>query len=308
MKPVIEFFNKFLSFNRLIGAVAYICRVIKKNKPNTVHLNAKERASAVTTVVRVLQHVYYPNEIAAVQLQKPTSKHTALQSLSPFLHVENSVRVGGRLRNSSLPFDQKHPMVLPANCYLIELYALWLHNHYFHATKSFVIHFINLKFWCIGNLSNVVKKIIYRCTTCRRFRAESLQQIMGQLPANRVTESDAFSSIGIDFAGPLNCKCVGHRSNINFNIYVAIFVCLASRACHIEIVSSLTTTSFLDTLKRFVSRRGLPKTIFSDNGRTFVGVKNYLNLKSPDIQEYSSSEGISWRFEPHIKADCGRPR
>lgn len=63
-----------------------ICRVIKKNKPTTIHLNAEERVSALTidwSVVRVLQRFYYPNEIAGMQLQKPILKHTAhLQSLS----------------------------------------------------------------------------------------------------------------------------------------------------------------------------------------------------------------------------------
>ena len=45
-----------------------------------------------------------------------------------------------------------------------------------------------------------------------------------------------------------------------------IFSCLASRAVHIEIASSLDTDGFLNAFRRFVIRRGTPKIMRSDNG------------------------------------------
>ena len=39
---------------------------------------------------------------------------------------------------------------------------------------------------------------------------------------------------------------------------------------HIEIVSDLKTTGFLATFRRFVTRRGLCKVVYSDNGSNFV--------------------------------------
>lgn len=147
--------------------------------------------------------------------------------------------------------------------------------------------------------------MIHRCTTCIRYRGETLEQIMGQLPPERVTESNAFNHTGVDFAGPFECKCTGHRTTKKFKVYVAIFVCMSSRAVHIEIVSDLTTAAFLNSLKRFTARRGLPKTIFSDNGRNFVGASNYLDLTSPDIARFALSEGITWKFIPPRAPDHG---
>jgi len=80
---------------------------------------------------------------------------------------------------------------------------------------------------------------------------------------------------------------------------------MASRAIHIEIVSNLTTAAFLDALKRFAARRGLPKTIWSDNGRNFVGASNYLDLTSPDISKYALFQKINWKFIPPRAPDHG---
>ncbi|GFT72432.1 integrase catalytic domain-containing protein [Trichonephila clavipes] len=88
-------------------------------------------------------------------------------------------------------------------------------------------------------------------------------------------------------------------------IYVAIFVCLSSKAVHLEIVSYLTTDAFLAILKRFVARREKCATISSDNAKNFAGANRELKrlhnlLKCPEekLSSYLSSEGISWNFMP----------
>lgn len=121
---------------------------------------------------------------------------------------------------------------------------------------------------------------------------------MGQLPPERVSEADAFNYSGVDFASPFDCKCTEHRSTKTSKVYLAIFVCLSSRAVHLEIVSRLTTASFLDALKRFIARYGVPKVIMSDNGRTFTGAKNHLSLTELLITSFAVEENISWQFIP----------
>ena len=41
-----------------------------------------------------------------------------LVSLTPFIDSDNIIRVGGRLQNSAIPFDFKHPILLPNVNYL----------------------------------------------------------------------------------------------------------------------------------------------------------------------------------------------
>ena len=52
--------------------------------------------------------------------------------------------------------------------------------------------------------------------------------------------------------------------------YIAVFVCLRTKAMHLEAVSSLDSRNFLQAFKRFTSRRGLCNNIYSDCGTNFV--------------------------------------
>ncbi|XP_064215657.1 uncharacterized protein LOC135267304 [Tribolium castaneum] len=130
---------------------------------------------------------------------------------------------------------------------------------------------------------------------------------MGELPSCRVKQTFPFYCKGIDYAGPFHLKDRTTRNPKIVKAYVCLFVCMAVKAVHIEVVSDLTTEAFLACLKRFISRRGKPKDIFSDNGLNFVGAANelrelYVFLKSESTQnkilEFLTSEKISWHFIP----------
>lgn len=89
--------------------------------------------------------------------------------------------------------------------------------------------------------------------------------------------------------------------------YLCVFVCLTTKACHLELVNDLTTDGFLNCFKRFLSRRGIPRDIYSDNGSNFVGANNHLQdlfvfLRKRDNQctfaKYFAEFSINWHFIP----------
>lgn len=99
---------------------------------------------------------------------------------------------------------------------------------------------------------------------------------MAPLPASRFSQIRAFTQVGVDFAGPFELRDSLRRKPYITKAYLCLFVCLSTKAIHLEAVSALTTEAFLATFDRFIARRGLPVAIHSDNGRNFLGASRYL--------------------------------
>ncbi|CAK9796151.1 hypothetical protein ANTPLA_LOCUS667 [Anthophora plagiata] len=98
---------------------------------------------------------------------------------------------------------------------------------------------------------------------------------MGNLPTSRVTPARAFSTCGVDYAGPLFIR-ERVRGHERYKVYIAVFICFSTKAVHIELVSDLTSDAFLAALRRFFARRGKSSDIYSDNATNFVGADREL--------------------------------
>ncbi|XP_054709076.1 sodium/hydrogen exchanger 3-like [Uloborus diversus] len=229
----------------------------------------------------------------------PTSK---LKFLNPFIDQEGLIRVGGRLSHSDVNFNQKHPIILPAGNKLTKLIFQYYHKRDLHVGPQALLNTIRLKYWPLGGRS-AARKVVHECIECFKTKSIMATQIMGDLPTERVTASPAFLNVGIDLCGPFEIKYKGQRKGIFQKIYV-IFVCMTTKAVHIDFVSDLTSEALIATLKRFFARRGKSSIIFSDNATNFTGASaelkrlHKLMLSSEDISNFLVSEGITWKFLP----------
>jgi hypothetical protein len=138
--------------------------------------------------------------------------------------------------------------------------------------------------------------------------------MMGQLPRERVTPGCVFEKVGVDYAGPFLVKYGMVRRPTLVKAYVCIFVSLAVKAVHIEVVSDLTAEAFIATLRRFIARRGHPALIWSDNGTNFVGANrelkelyNFLDDQKNRgaVSEFCSARNVEWRFIPEHSPNFG---
>ena len=100
--------------------------------------------------------------------------------------------------------------------------------------------------------------------------------MMGQRLFERITPGHVFDHVGVDYAGPFLIKTGKSRKPTILKSYACIFVSLVVKAVHIELVSDLTTETFIVTLRRFTAQRGIPSLIWSDHGNNFVGAKRDL--------------------------------
>jgi len=239
---------------------------------------------------------------------------SSLKTLHAFIDQEGLLSVGGRLQQSALPYEAIHQLILLVSHHFIKLVVSEEHIRLHHAGPQLLIASLREKFW-IPRIRNVVNTIMHQCLTCYRFKAQATHQIMGELPSARVQTSRPFLTTGVHYAGPILLKLGIPRSKIITKGYIAIFVCFATRAINIEVVTSLITEAFLAALRRFIACRGKPRTIYSDNGTTFQGVANQLHaiygmLRSSSemarVQDFFANEGCDWKFIPPHAPHFGR--
>lgn len=137
---------------------------------------------------------------------------------------------------------------------------------------------------------------------------------MATLPKYRVQQLKPFAITGVDYAGPITVKGPRGRHSSSTLTYICLFVCMNTKAIHLELSSDLSTETFLLALTRFVSRRGPIKEIHSDNGTNFVGASRLLTplqtfTKSEEFQHRVSAQlansNIQWHFNPPASPHFG---
>ncbi|XP_055914024.1 uncharacterized protein LOC129947450 [Eupeodes corollae] len=169
------------------------------------------------------------------------------------------------------------------------------------------------RYWIIGGRSTI-RHYIYKCLNCFRLKRIKQQQLMGSLPEKRLHPSRPFLHCGVDYAGPIKIRLNKGRGAKTSKGYIALYVCFSTKAIHVEMVSDLTTDAFIASLKRFISRRGIPAGIYSDNGTNFIGAKRKLSelykmVLSTDfnniISTFLSKNECQWHFIPPVSPHFG---
>jgi hypothetical protein len=121
---------------------------------------------------------------------------------------------------------------------------------------------------------------------------------MGNLPRERVQLEYPFFETGVDYAGPVMISNRKGRGSVLIKSYICAFVCLATKAVHLELVTDLTKEAYIAALHRFIARRGKPQTIFSDNATTFQGACNeFARVLNGSISS-QAADGIKFSFIP----------
>ncbi|XP_053682304.1 uncharacterized protein LOC128732893 [Sabethes cyaneus] len=303
--------DKISSFPRMIRVLAWIVRFIsncqlRRSERRRGYLVPIELTAAQNLLVRDAQQTYGA-EINAIQHACALPSKSSLLPLSPFIDGD-LLRVGGRLALSNLEYEARHPIILPADSRLAELLFRYEHIRNHHLGAQSLLATIRRTYW-IPRGRNLARKTVWNCVPCHRANPNRgmLQQIMGHLPVERTQPSPPFYITGVDYGGPITLVQRRAPGSPTTKGYIALFICFATRAVHLEAVSQLTTKAFLAALRRFVSRRGHCGHIYSDNGTNFVGAAQemkqwFQKARSNDhnrrVSDYLAMGGTCWHFNP----------
>lgn len=199
--------HRFSSYNRLIRVISY-CRHFL-NKKLTGPLTTKELEGTVHCLIRMIQNLHFSVELNDLKIHKAVKKQSPLSKLNPFLDGD-IIRLGGRLKHSSIAYTTKYPAILPKRHKFTEFFIEHTHKKNLHTGINQTLALVRESYWIIDG-KNEVRRILHRCISCFKTKAQPASYQMGNLPKVRVSAARPFKYCG----GPLYIKESGTRSKQN---------------------------------------------------------------------------------------------
>lgn len=88
------------------------------------------------------------------------------------------------------------------------------------------------------------------------------------LSRDRETPHQPFSIVGVDYTGAFSyVESRGRGRKQILKAYIALFVCFATKAIHLELVTDLSAPTFLAACDRFIGRRLDAECLYRDSKR-----------------------------------------
>ena len=313
--------NRFSNWKRLKRTTVFIFRFLRKMKSDTTNwrinekkfkeivqadknISASEIEKAENFLLLEAQTIYPPNE--------------AIKGAWDLVQFRDKIwRCKGRIEHSSVPDETIYPIYIPRQANISKLILRNLHQKSHHAGPTILLALFRKRFWT-PRTKRLIHDTIYsnpftKCGLCAISRLKPYSNPNEPpLPKFRLERSYPFANTGIDYFGPVRVKlCTTTDSaslgplggpTLKRKVWVAIFTCLVTRGVHFELVIDCSAEKMLNAFRRFISRRGQPKLMLSDNGTQFILGSKAINqiwnniFMHETIQNFSSEQNITWKF------------
>ena len=308
-----EDFSRYSNWNLTVRVIATCLRFIailrnrckvkckrvtrSQSKLKVPPIAVEDMRNAEIAIIRSIQSIHFESEMQYLSSISTTgdkekscvSKTSSLYKLNPFIDKMGLLRVGGRLHRSDLPYELKHPVVLPHSkkCHVSWLLIKHFHDKIAHQGRGMTINAIRAGGFWILSCASAVASFLHKCVTCRKHFQPMMTQVMADLPNDRISGFSVFTHTGVDVFGPWLVR----EGRKELKRYGILFTCMSCRAVHLETLNSMNTDSFINALRRFIAIRGPVKVLRSDCGTNFVGANNqlkkeYQNMNFDKIKSY----------------------
>lgn len=295
-----ELLRRVDRFSRLIDAVgdiASLFRVVARWRRSCGQSSIWQessyielRSKALKLLVKLKQQESFSQELHALLNGETLGNRSPLSQLDVFVDSEGLLRIGGRLKHSSLSIAEKHPLILPRRSHLTTLVIDYYHREIGHGGRTSTMNKIRMNGYWILNLNQAVSSYIHSCVICRRLRGKASVQKMADLPSERTEPMPPFLVCGCDVFGPFMVK----ERRKELKLYGLLFTCMASRAVHLEVLDELSSDAFINAFRCLIALRGPVSTLFCDRGTNFVGAQSEL------AQGYREMvEPLQMALQPH---------
>lgn len=277
--------DKYSKFTRLVRITAWMLRFIKniKRKKEDRILEQILRSCEIVSAEELL--------LKANQEKFKLANDNTEKDVMFFIDEKGLLRCRGRLVNAPLPVETISPILLDRDHSLTKLIIMDIHCKLKHISQKQTLTEFRQSYWT-KSARSLVRILLHQCLLCKRLKSQPFRypEIPPPLPGYRLSDARAFAAVGIDNFGPLYVKNIYNNVNerpVMNKAWVTLYTCASSRALVLDLVPRPDSSSFISSFRRFISRRGCPDHIISDNGSNFV---------SRDTQTYISNLKINWHF------------
>ena len=251
-KPMANRLEAFSTLESAVRAISKLQNFARSKSKETIKMSDFDsKKAALLQILKWAQQDAYAVECEEVQSGK-LKRGSKLANLDVFVDSDGLLRVGGRLKNSELAYEERHPIMLSKQSHVTKLIIKNCHAKVMHQGRGMTIAEIQNSGYWVAGCTSLVNSLIKNCVLCRKTRRPLESQKMGELPYTRTAVTPPFTYVGCDCFGPFYVK--DNRKELKK--YGVVFTCMASRAIHIELVDDMSTDAFINALRCFIAIRG----------------------------------------------------
>ena len=310
--------NNSSSYSHLIGVVTKV--MLAKNKFLKKDCTLEQaKAQAFNYLVKNVQEKYYPNVIKYLKGDTNISVPVIVAQLNLFVDTDGVIRSRGRIQKSTfLSYDAKNPVLIHQKSHLTRLLIRYAHFNCKHLGTNSVLNYLRQGGMWIPKARSVINSIIKKCIICKKYNNRHFPlPPTAPLPIDKVNFVRPFNIVGVDYTAHI---FVSDSTGVQSKMYILIFCCFQTRAIHLELLKSMSVEDFVLAFVRFTNRFGIPKTVYSDNAKSFIASASVLsnvfadncflnkfgalNITFKNIPTYSPWYGANWERLIKVVKSC----
>ena len=307
--------NHWNSYHDIIRIYARVYAAIDAFKDRIRHENTKSYnkftfkpltalnfAKAKRFLVQKMQSECYAVELKALKEGKAV-KHGRCRLFGLYLDTHGTIRCKGRFENSPTLQDINLPVLCGTDHKFTQLLLWNIHDKDNCPGYSYAMHRIKKDLY-FPRFKIALRKTLDICAKCRIHKARAYAYPRNPpLPAYRTEAKTAFEFSGLDYGGPFDIKSHDYGGKI----WICLFTCLVTRACHLVMVPDCSTKTFLEALQELSTFYRMPRLLLSDNATQFHAADRMLRKIQSNkvVQDTLGAKEIQWYFIPARASHIG---
>merc|ERR1712055_61344 len=307
--------SKWNSFRDILRAYARIFVAVDAFKQKLQHkckeafnystimpLTALHFRKSKLLLVKQMQLECFPCELQLLCKGKAVKKGKC-RNFGLHLDKDGIIRCKGRFGNSPSLENINLPILCGTDHHLTKLLLWNIHNKENCPGFSYAIHRIKKELY-FPKFKVSVRKTLNNCAKCKIFKSRAYAYPGNPpLPSYRTEAKTPFEFSGLDYAGPFQIK----SHDFGGKIWICLFTCLVTRACHLVIVPDNSTKSFIEAPQDLSTFYRMPRLLFSDNATQFHAADRLLRQFKANklVQDTLGAEEMQWHFIPARASHIG---